>query len=126
MKLYIDCDHHGTQLKEEIMLYCVQHDIPLTDLNFGINKPYPLIASNMAQQILSVPGSMGILVCNSGIGMSIVANKYSKIYANCCSSPEECIIFRKANNGNLLCLGAQFLSASLALDLVEIFINTDF
>lgn len=126
MELYIDCDHHGTELKKQIMLYCAKNDIHLTDLNFGIDKPYPMVANNMAQQILSVPDSRGILICNSGIGMSIVANKHSKIYANCCSSREECITFRKANKGNLLCLGAQFLSATLALDLVELFLNTDF
>lgn len=126
MQVYIDCDHHGADLKKFLLLHCLQSNIKMIDLNFGIEKPYPLIASNMAQQLLSVSNSRGVLICNSGIGMSIVANKYPGIYANCCSSREECTFFRKANNGNLLCLGAHFLSAPLALDLVKIFINTDF
>lgn len=126
MQIYIDCDHYGADLKEFLLLHCSKCNIRMIDLNFGIEKPYPLIASNMAQQLLSVSNSRGILICNSGIGMSIVANKYPGIYANCCNSHEECTLFRKTNNGNLLCLGAHFLSAPLALDLVKIFINTDF
>lgn len=126
MQVYIDCDHHGVDLKNYLLLHCSQSNIKMIDLNFGIEKPYPLIASNMAQQLLSVSNSRGILICSSGIGMSIVANKYPGIYANCCSSRKESTVFRKVNKGNLLCLGANFLAAPLALDLVKIFLNTDF
>jgi len=126
MQVYIDCDHHGVDLKKALLMQFSKFDVKLIDLNFGIEKPYPLIASNMARQLLSVSDGRGILICNSGIGMSIVANKYMGIYANCCNSREECTLFRKVNNGNLLCLGTHFLSDSLALDLVKIFLNTDF
>lgn len=125
-RIYIDCDKHGVDLKKSLMLYGEQNNIDFEDLNFGIEKPYPVIASNMAQKMLSVSGSRGVLICNSGIGMSIIANKFYGIYANCCRSVEDCISFRTVNNGNLLCLGVRFASVSLAIDLMKTFINTDF
>ncbi len=126
MRIYIDCDHHGASLKAAIILYFSQHNIQLVDLNFGIDKPYPLIAKNMASKLYASYNDKGILICNTGIGMSIVANKYPSVYANNCTSIKECSLFRKNNNGNLLCLGVQFVSEELAIKLCETFMFTLF
>jgi len=126
MKIYIDCDHHGLGLKQEIIAYFYQQDIQFIDLDLGIDKPYPIIANNLAKKIQETNNSRGILICKTGIGMSIVANKQYGVYANNCNSSQECVLFRKINNGNVLCLGAQFLSIQKAIDLCELFIQTEF
>jgi len=126
MHVYIDCDHHGTALKTAIVLHFSRHNIQLVDLNFGIDKPYPLIAKNMASKLYTNNNDKGILICNTGIGMSIVANKFPSIYANNCTSIKECSLFRKNNNGNLLCIGVQLVSEELAIKLCETFMFTLF
>lgn len=126
MQLFIDCDHHGIDLKNAIIAHFKEQNIFITDLALGIEKPYPLVASNMAQQVLATSGSRGILICKTGIGMSIIANKYAGIYANSCSSATECIAFREVNNGNVLCLGTMLLTEKAAFNICKLFIGTDF
>ena len=126
MKIFVDCDHHGTVLKKQIIKNLSKQNIQLIDLNYGIEKPYPLIANNLAKTIQKTEHSRGILICKTGIGMSITANKLSGVYANNCNTTQECELFRRINNGNVLCLGAQFLNYHYAIELCKLFILTDF
>lgn len=87
---------------------------------------YPNIAVRMAKTIQENPYSKGILICKTGIGMQIVSNKYKGVYANNCRDINECYYFRKCNNGNLLCLGTDFLTIQEAIDICCMFLKTEF
>lgn len=125
MKVFIDSDHHGVDFIKPICNR-FESEYEFHYINYGIDKPYPLVASNTAKFVLEHPDSRAILICRTGIGMSVVANKYKGIYANNCSSILECVSFRKNNNGNILCLGSDFITINLALEICESFFNTNF
>ena len=124
-KLYIDCDRHAVLLKRSIIdvLSC---SFDISDLNLGAKNPYPLIAANLAKAIQVNPESLGILLCKTGTGMAIVANKFKGIYAATCHSVTECEYFRKSNHGNVLCLASEILSVECAMDICRTFISTAF
>ena len=87
---------------------------------------YPIYASRLCQKIQTGEAELGILVCGTGIGMSMAANKNRGIRAACCSDTFSARLTRLHNNANVLCLGARVLGAGLALDLVDAFINAEF
>lgn len=125
MQIFLDYDRNATMLAVQL--------IPLLSQNVNIIcldgrglKPYPLIAKNMAETVIRFPEARGILICGTGIGMSIVANKVPGIYAHCCRTANECAVFRRNNNGNILCLGEQFTSLKEAKELVDVFLSTKF
>ena len=126
MKLFIDCDHHGVLYKEKIIEYVSIMGYEIEDLQYGIDYAYPMIATNMCKNINVYKDSRGILICKTGIGMSIVANKCNGIFANNCHTVLECKQFRQMNNGNVLCLGSESLSINRALIICKVFLETDF
>ena len=125
MKVFIDSDHHGVDFIKPICNW-LEPKYEFHYVNYGIDKPYPLVASNIVKYVSENPDSRAILICSTGIGMSIVANKFKGISANNCSSVLECENFRKNNDGNILCLGSDFITIDLALEICESFFNTDF
>lgn len=131
MKILIASDHAGFELKEYLKKNLSSSDISILDLgpSDSTSVDYPDYADKVCQQIPDQsPASniMGILICGSGQGMCIRANKFSHIRAALCSSPEITELSRKHNDANVLCLGARFTDSSMASELALKFIQTEF
>lgn len=127
-KIAIACDHGGYELKKEILAFLTDAGIAYED--FGCDSTasvnYPVYAGKVCKAILSGDCTRGILVCGTGIGMSIAANKYKGIRAACCSDTFSARMTRMHNDANVLCLGGRVVGAGLALDMVKLFIETEF
>jgi ribose 5-phosphate isomerase B len=125
--LAIACDHGGYELKEAIKAYLDGKNIEYVD--FGCNGEsvhYPEYAHKACAAIQSGQCCRGILVCGTGVGMSMAANKHKGIRAACCSDTFSARMTRAHNNANVLCLGGRVVGAGLAIDMVELFLNTEF
>lgn len=124
----IGCDHGGFELKNEIVKWFNDNNIQYKD--FGVYKcesiDYPNIAKPVCESVVSGECDRGILVCGTGIGMSIAANKIKGIRAACCSDSFSTKFTRLHNNANILCLGGRVVGAGLALQLADLFVNTEF
>lgn len=125
MKISIACDHTGLDLKAVIKAYLDSRLIEYTD--FGTDDTervdYPLFAEKVANAILHGDYERGILICGTGVGMSIAANKFPGIRAGVCSEPYSAILSRRHNNSNVLCLGARVVAHGLATLIVEGWLN---
>lgn len=124
----IACDHGGFELKQELMAHLKERGIEFKD--FGCDEPkscdYPVYAKKVTDAITSGECEMGILICGTGIGMSMAANKVSGIRAALCSDCFSAQATREHNDANVLCMGARTLGAGLALMIADIFIDTPF
>lgn len=122
------CDHGGYVLKEEIKKYLTERQIAF--LEFGSQTgeacDYPIVARDACEAVTSGKCEKAILCCGTGIGMSIAANKVNGIRAACCSDYFSAKFTRLHNDANALCLGGRVLGAGLAIELVEIFLTTEF
>ena len=87
---------------------------------------YPLIAHEVCKNIQNGAAELGILVCGTGIGMSMAANKHRGIRAACCSDVFSARLTREHNDANILCLGGRVVGAGLAIEMVDVFLNTEF
>ncbi|MBN2422993.1 ribose 5-phosphate isomerase B [Candidatus Woesearchaeota archaeon] len=125
--LFIGSDHGGYKLKEEICNYLDEKKIKYNDLGTYSEEScdYPDIAKKVCEDVVKNNGQ-GILVCGTGIGMSMSANKYKGIKAALCWNEFTAEMSRKHNNANVLCLGGRVLEKEMALKIVEIFLNTGF
>ncbi len=126
--LALACDHGGFQLKNEIKAHLDSKGIKYIDLGCDSEASvnYPDYAAKLCRSILSGETYRGILVCGTGIGMSIAANKFDGIRAACASDCFSVRYTRLHNDANVLCLGGRVLGVGLALDLVDIFVETEF
>lgn len=128
MKIAIGCDHGGLEHKDAIAEHLKKRGFEVCD--FGIYKPesvdYPDIALKVAQSIVSGQCERGILVCGTGIGMSIAANKVKGIRAAACSEHFSAKYTRLHNNSNILCLGGRVIGIGTALELADLFVDTEF
>ena len=128
LKVAIGSDHGGFQYKEKIIDYLSARNIPYVDL--GTHTPescdYPDIARAVCERIISGKSNRGILVCGTGIGMSIAANKVRGIRAALCGDTYSARVSRAHNNANVLCLGQRVIGEHLALDIVDIWLKTGF
>ncbi|MEA4813000.1 MAG: ribose 5-phosphate isomerase B [Anaerolineaceae bacterium] len=128
MKLAIGSDHAGFSLKEEIKDYLESRKIAYED--FGTyttdSCDYPRIAEKVCKAILSGQYERGILVCGTGIGMSIAANKFKGIRAAACSEPYSAIFAMRHNNANVLCVGSRVLGTGLSALVVEGWLNASY
>lgn len=125
MTIYLDRDHNAIEFTEEI--YSKLSEIYNIDfIRTDETVPYPVIAKSMAERVVRNSQSLGILVCKTGIGMSIVSNKVKGAYANNCKTVEECKNFKRCNMGNILCLGATSVTVEEAVNICKAFIDTDF
>lgn len=127
--LYLGADHRGFLLKEEIKKHLSEKNIPFQDL--GNTKLEPLddfvdFAALVAQKVQEKDESLGILVCGSGIGVSIAANKFKGIRAGMATSKEMVYFGRVHDNINILALPANYLNFDQAKELIEEFLNTSF
>jgi len=131
MKLYISSDHAGVELKDFIIN--TFSEINWQDLgpNNKDSVHYPNFANKLCEKIISdselnIQNQCGILICGSGIGMSIAANRYSEIRATLCHYSEIAELSRKHNNSNVLVLGARFIDNKKAKDITSTWIATNF
>ena len=128
MKIAIGSDHAGFPLKEEIRMYLEEKGIEYVDCGVyeATSADYPLQAKATCEKIVSGECVRGILCCGTGIGISTAANKVKGIRAACCSDYFSAKYTRLHNDANVLCLGARVIGAGAALELVDVFLNTEF
>ncbi len=124
----IACDHAGPPLKTKIKK--TLEAMGATVLDFGTDGTesvdYPDYAEKVVQAILNGKAQMGVLICGSGIGISIAANRHRKIRAALCHSEETARLARAHNNANVLALGARIVDEPTALACVQAFFTTEF
>ena len=127
-KIVIGCDHGGFQLKNQIIKHLESRNITVLDVGTYTSQScsYPEYARALCQKIQSGEFEMGVLVCGTGIGMSMAANKHNGIRAACCSDYFSAKFTRLHNDANALCLGGRVVGAGLAIELVDVFLNTEF
>jgi ribose 5-phosphate isomerase B len=127
-KVCIASDHGGYNLKEAIKNLLINKNISIIDLGPFENKTvdYPDYAKKLANRIKVKKSDVGILVCGSGTGMAISANKIKSIRAAVCYNVKSTRLSRQHNNANIMALGARLTSKVLSLKLVEIFLKTKF
>lgn len=128
MKIAVGCDHGGLEHKNAIAEHLKSEGFEVEDFGIYENKSvdYPEIALKVANSIKSGENELGILVCGTGIGMSLAANKVNGIRAAACSEHFSAKYTRLHNNSNILCLGGRVIGIGTALELCDIFVNTEF
>ena len=128
LKIAIGCDHGGYNLKNKIIEYLKAKNIQYKD--FGIyvleSCDYPEIAKEVAKEVAAQKFDRGILVCGTGLGMAITANKTRGIRAVTISDTYSARVSRAHNNANILCLGERVTGEYLALDIVDMWLKTGF
>ncbi len=127
-KISISSDHAGFKLKETIKQNLKKKKINIVDLGpkTDTSVDYPDFAKKVARNIALKKSNMGILVCGSGTGMAMSANKFKKIRAAVCYNIDSTRLSRKHNNANIIALGSRLTKKSTALKLVNIFLSTKF
>ncbi|MCL1944968.1 MAG: ribose 5-phosphate isomerase B [Firmicutes bacterium] len=129
LKIAIACDHAAYQLKIDIVQYLASRQIDVLDFgtnNCTVSVDYPDFACMVAQSITSRESDFGILLCGTGIGMTIAANKHNGIRCALCSDTYSAKLTRLHNNANVLSMGARVIGSGLALDIVDSFLSTEF
>jgi ribose 5-phosphate isomerase B len=129
MKVIIGSDHAGYDLKEEVKRYLMaKGEYSVKDIGVFNREPvdYPPIAHELAKCISEGKFRRGILICGSGIGMSIVANRYRNVRAALCHNLYTVGMSRRHNDANVLVMGARVLGVGLVLEMVELFLATEF
>ena len=127
-RIWIGNDHGGYGLKLEIVEYMTRKGFPVH--NAGADSTeivrYPYYAAQVCEAILRGDATRGILICSTGIGMSILANKYAGIRASLCTSTYMGRITRAHNDSNILCLGGKITGVLEAVDILEAWLNTEY
>ena len=128
MNILVSNDHAGVQLKNEVKSFLENKGYVVENLgdNSGESVDYPDIIHPLAKEISENKDKKGIIMCGTGNGVSMVANKYEGVRAGLCWSKEIAELIRKHNDANILSLPARFISTKEALEIVEAFIKTDF
>ena len=127
-KICIASDHAGFQLKESIKNFLINKNISTIDLG-PMNEnsvDYPDFAKKVANRVKSKKSDIGILVCGSGTGMAISANKTKKIRAAVCYNLKSTRLSRQHNNANIISIGSRLTKKNTALKLVSVFLKTKF
>jgi len=127
-KICIASDHAGYDLKEKIKDYLINKGTLIIDLGpWSISSvDYPDYAKKVAKRLLLKKSDAGILVCGSGTGMAITANKFKGIRAAQCYSKKSTILSRKHNNANIICVGSRMIKNKDAFSLINYFFKTKF
>ncbi len=128
MKIAIGCDHGAYALKEIIKKHFDENGVEYED--FGTHSTesvhYPIYAKAVCRAVQSKKADYGILLCSTGIGMSIAANKFKGIRAALCGDLYSAKFTRLHNNSNVLCIGALVTGAGLAKEIADVFLATEF
>lgn len=128
MKIAIGCDHGGFGLKGEIVNLLEELGHTIMDCGTDSNESvdYPDFAKAVCDKVQEGPCDRGILVCGTGIGMSMAANRYGKVRAALCHELFTARMSREHNDANVLCLGERVVGPGLALEIVRVWLATDF
>ncbi len=128
MKIAIGSDHAGFPLKEHLITYLVRRGNDVVDMGCPSMESvhYPEIAKKVANAVEAGSADKGILVCGTGIGMSMVANRVRGVRAALCNDLLSARLSREHNDANVLCLGARIIAPFLAEEVVRIWIETPF
>ena len=129
MKLAIGCDHGGFELKEEVLKFIrTVSNIQVSDLGPSGRESvdYPDFGAKVSDAVSTGAVDRGILICGTGIGMSIVANKYPNVRAALCHDHFTAQMSREHNDANLLVMGERVLGKGVALDVVKTWLDTPF
>ena len=128
MRFAIGSDHRGYHLKEQIiaMLRSMGHDVDDEGASGSESVDYPDFAALVAKKVSQGAAERGVLICGTGIGMAIAANKFPGVRAAPCSDEVTAEISRRHNNLNVLCLSADMLSPRTVERMVDVWINTPF
>lgn len=128
MKLAIGCDHGGLEITEAVRAYLREQGIEYQD--FGTHTPdsvdYPPIAAGVAKAVAGGEADLGVLVCSTGIGISMAANKVKGVRAAVCCNEMCARLTRNDNNANVLCMGGKVVDKETALKILDTFLNTGF
>ncbi len=121
-------DHAGISLKAELYEILSQMGYEILDMGTFTSDQcdYPEVAKNVSRKVLEDPANKGILVCGTGIGMSIAANRLPGVRCALCSDTFSAKAAREHNDANIIALGARVIGAGLALDLCKVFLETEF
>lgn len=124
----LGCDHGGFELKQEVIQYLKANQIEYKDYGCydTASVDYPVYARKVAKAILDGEAEKGILICGTGIGISIAANRIKGIRAALCSDCFSAQVTREHNDANILCMGGRVVGAGLAIKIVDTFLHTEF
>ena len=127
MQVYLGCDHAALSAKEKIKEYLKNENIEVIDCGTNSEQSvhYPHFAFKVVEGVIKKQAK-GILLCGSGIGMSIAANKFKGIRASLCHTQEDAKMTRLHNNSNILCLGARTTGEEELMEIVKIWMKTEF
>ena len=128
-KIFIGADSAGYTLKEELKEYLISKGYDVTDCGTNSSESchYPIFADAVCEGVKGdLEGSFGILICGTGIGMSMCANKHRGIRAALCSDTFSARMTRMHNDANVLCMGARVIGSCLATDILDQFLSNDF
>ena len=128
MTIALGCDHAGFPLKQSVIQFLKKKGYEILD--FGTNSPdsvdYPDFVHPAALAVESGKAEFGVLMCGSGTGVAVTANKHQGIRCALCWKTEIAALARQHNNANMIALPARFISKRLALKMLEVFLNTEF
>jgi len=128
MRIALGCDHRGFRIKQAIMQFSPQLNCSYHDFGCYGTEPvdYPDIAQSVANAVTTAGFDQGILICSTGVGMSIAANKIKGIRAALCHDTFAALRARQHNDANILCLRGENIDTDSALEIVRVFLYTDF
>ena len=128
MKIALGSDHGGFEMKEEVasLLATLKHEFNDVGCFSKDSVDYPEIAQKVCSHVREGTAQCGILICGTGIGMSIAANRQRDIRATLCHEAYTARMSREHNNANVLCLGGRVLGIEVALDIVKVWLTTSF
>ena len=129
MKIFVGSDHRGFQLKKNVddALKALGHEVvDMGTHTESVACDYPEIAYKVAVEVVGHPGSRGILLCMTGIGHSIAANKVPGVYAALVYNKEAAALSRQHNDSNVLVLGSKFVNEQDMLEIIKIWLSTEF
>ncbi len=128
MKIIIGCDHGGYSLKKRILEFLSSEKIDVTDIGCDSEESvdYPEYGFRVAEEVSACNYDRGILICGSGIGMSIIANKVKTVRAALCMTPEQAELSRNHNNSNVLVMAGRMTESETALEILERWLKADF
>lgn len=125
--IYVGCDHGGYQLKLELMKYLSENGFEYTDMGCnGEPVDYPDIAEAVCKKVTENAENKGILVCGTGIGISMAANKIKGIRAALCADWYSAKYTRLHNDANVICMGGRTTGAGSAVEMLDVFLHTEF
>ncbi len=125
--IYVGCDHGGYQLKLELMKYLDENGFEYTDMGCnGEAIDYPDVAEAVCTKVNEMPENKGVLICGTGIGISIAANKIKGIRAALCADWYSAKYTRLHNDANVICMGGRTTGAGSAVEMLDVFLHTEF